>query len=150
MTFTLTDIIALGAVIISALSFLYSIVLNIKQGKYIKHQDELNKLLLKKEKAELEKELFADVSARIVKFGQSKYYIRVYNQGKNKAINVNFEMIDSKWMIMNHAFPLEYLDPGSSVDLNLALFLGCEQKGKCIITWEDKSGKQEREVILLV
>ena len=57
MNITTTDVIALIAVIISAFSFIYSIVLNLKQGKYIKHQDELNQILLAKEKAEKEKEL---------------------------------------------------------------------------------------------
>ena len=150
MSITPTDAIALIAVIISAFSFLYSILLNIKQGKYIKNQDELNKLLLEKEKAEIENKQFAELNAKVVKYGQSKYYIRVYNQGKTRANNVNFTMIESEWMIMNHVFPLEYLDPGNSVDLSLSLFLGSELKSKCKITWEDKSGKQDRDVILVV
>jgi len=150
MNITTTDIIALIAVVISALSFIYSIALNVRQGKYIKHQDELNQLLLAKEKAEIEKEQFADLNAKVIKYGQSKYYIKVYNQGKTRATNVDFTMIESKWMIMDHAFPLEYLEPGNSVDINLSLYIGSELKSKCKITWEDKSGKQEREVILVV
>ena len=150
MNVTTTDLIALLAVFVSVLSFIYSIILNINQGKYIKHQDQLNQLLLEKEITERQKEQFAEVGAKVVKYGQSKYYIKVYNQGKARANNVTFTITESEWRIMDHAFPLEYLDAGSSVDLGLSLFLGSELKNKCKITWEDKSGHQEREVILIV
>lgn len=45
---------------------------------------------------------------------------------------------------------IEYLDSGSSIDMPLELFSGSELKGKCKINWVDKSGRQEREVILVV
>jgi len=150
MNLNSTDLIALLAVVISALSFFYSIALNIKQGKYIKHQDELNNILLLKEKSEIEKQKFADLDAKVIKYGNSKYYIKVYNQGKARAYNVDFQMIDSEWMIMDHAFPLEYFEPSKSIELNLALSLNSEMKSKCLLTWEDESGPHTKEVILIV
>jgi hypothetical protein len=44
-----TDKIAIAALVVSVLGFVYTVILNWRQGNYIKTQHELNKLALAKE-----------------------------------------------------------------------------------------------------
>ncbi len=144
-----SDYISIGAVCVSVISIIVSIFLFNNQKKYIKTQDELNKLLLNKEKKEVESTDEALVSANVVRMGSKNYRIRVFNKGKGQANNVNISYFEqNNWMIMNNILPIEFIKSGQSVDLILALHMNTQSKVKAILTWEDKKGSKENIVIL--
>lgn len=142
-----TDIIALFALIIGCMSFFHSIYIHVRQSKYQKNQDELNRLYIEKVQKEYQREGTADVSANVVKISKGNYRIRVYNKGNHRAHDVTFDLVDSNWIFSNRVFPLEFLDVGKSVDMPLVAVSGMVSKAKCKITWLDKLGEQERDVI---
>ncbi len=145
----ISDMIALIAVALSLLAFVYSIINNVRQNKYIKTQDELNGILLHKEKKSLSLENKAQISATFVRYGPKDKRIRVYNKGDSRATNVNIEFLeDPNWLIMDDIFPLEFLDSGDSVELIVSLHMQSSRKAKCKLTWMDISGENEIEVIL--
>jgi len=144
-----SDYISIGAVIVSVISIIVSIILYNKQNRYIKTQDDLNQLLLTKEKKEVDSSEEAFVSANVVKMGNGNYRIRVFNKGKGRANNVDISYPEEhNWMIMNNIFPLEFLESGQSVELILALNMGAQSKIKAVFTWNDKNGAKTNEVIL--
>lgn len=141
----MTDIISL---IIATCAFLYAIYLGCRQTKYIKCQDELNQLLISKEKVEKEKQQCAEVDANLITIGNDKYQIKVFNKGLATAYNVEFEMPDTLWVVIVDYFPLEYLEPQKSVEINVLIPPNTQRKQKCKIYWDDKLGKHEKETIL--
>lgn len=137
-----------SSLIFSIISLLVSICVGLSQIYYTKRQDELNQLLVAKEKDELKKEQCANVSANLIKIGVEKHKIKVLNQGKSIASNVNFTMFDTDWVVITDHFPLEYLEPQQSVEIYVFIPPNSKSTQKCEITWEDKSGKHEKETII--
>lgn len=144
-----SDYASIVAISVSIISITFSIIRYNKQRKYIKTQDELNQLLLAKEKKEVDSSDEAIVSANMVKMGKENYRIRVFNKGKGRANNVDISYPeDHDWIIMNRVFPLEFLLSGQSVELMLAPHMGAQSKIKAVLTWNDKNGEKKNEVIL--
>ncbi|TGL02170.1 hypothetical protein EHQ43_17580 [Leptospira bouyouniensis] len=144
-----SDYIAIVAVIVSIISIVVSIYIYNNQKTYIKTQHELNKLLLEKERKEVETLEEAFVSANVVKLGTGKNRIRIFNKGKGRANNVNISYPeDHNWLITNRIFPLEFLDSGQSVEMILSMYMGSQSKIRAILTWNDKAGEKTNEVIL--
>jgi hypothetical protein len=144
-----SDVISVVAVAIAFLSIVASVFIYLNQKKYIATQDSLNKLLLQKERNELDSAKEGDVSATVVHLGTNQYKVRVFNKGKGRARNVRIDYPeDHDWGIMDDLFPLEFLDAGQSVDLILALTLGSMSKIKAVLSWDDENGRRENEVIL--
>lgn len=147
----ISNYISISAVVVSLISIIVSIILYINQKKYIKTQDDLNKLLLYKEKNEIEQNNSAFVSANVVSMGNSNYRIRIFNTGKSRANNVKISYPEEhSWFIKDEKFPMRFIDPNKSVDLPLSIFLNSESKITIIITWKDNSSNEEKrnEVIL--
>ncbi len=142
--------ISIIAIFISFCLLLYVILLQRHLKKYIKTQNELNEFLIQKEKKEKCQENRAEINAEIIKCGENSYHIRVCNHGKATAKNVTFALVDTKLPILDSNFPLEYLDPCTSVDIILALWLGYTGEGKCKVTWEDSLGQHEKEILLVL
>jgi hypothetical protein len=148
---TINDLASVVAVVLSFLSIIASIIIYLNQRRYIKTQDKLNILLLRKEQADIDSEGQADVSANVVHIATNKYKIRVFNKGKARAKDVIIRFPeDNAWVIKDDIFPLEFLDPGKSVDLILMLFAGSQSKTKALLSWQDRRGRVEGEVILTV
>lgn len=144
-----SDYIAIGAIIVSFVSIIVSIILYNNQKKYIRTQDDLNKLLLQKEKNNIEAAEEAYVSANVVKVGSSNHRIRIFNKGSNGADNVRISFPEEhNWIVRDDKFPLEFLDPRQSVDILLAMHLSSQSKVKIILYWIDKKGPHENDVIL--
>jgi uncharacterized membrane protein len=145
----LSDIISLIAVLIALFSLLQTILSWNNQKKYIKTQDELNKILLQKEQTESLSINQAEMSACVVRMGKAISRIRIFNKGKGRATNVKVNFPEpTNWRIYDEIFPLEYLEAGQSADLKLALHTQSQSKAKIQISWEDADGQKENEVIL--
>lgn len=147
----ISNYISISAVVVSFISIIVSIILYINQKKYIKTQDALNKLLLNKEKNEIEQNNSALVSANVVSMGNSNYRLRISNTGKSRANNVKlYYPEEHSWCISDKKFPMKFIDPNKSVDLPLSIFSNSESKITINITWKDNSSNEEKrkEIIL--
>jgi hypothetical protein len=143
------DIISIVAVAMSFASIVASVFIYLNQKKYIATQDNLNKLLLQKERAELESAKEGDVGATVVRLGSNQYRIRVFNKSRGRAYDVRISYPeDHDWGINDHVFPLEFLDSGQSVDVILVLSFGCKSKIRAVLSWSDGNGSHRNEVML--
>lgn len=108
-----SDYIAICAVIVSLISIIVSIFLYNNQKKYIQTQDDLNQILLSKEKKQIESADEAIISANVVKMGNKILRIRIFNKGNGRANNVQISYPqDHNWLIKDDILPLEFLDSG--------------------------------------
>jgi uncharacterized cupredoxin-like copper-binding protein len=101
-------------------------------------QNELNKLLLRKEKADAIAAECADFSARFVKIGSSKWRLMIANKGKAPAQNVDVDFPDSNIILgAEDKFPMAVMEPGDSVELVAAIAMGDPPKIQVKISWKD-------------
>ena len=102
-------------------------------------QNELNKLLLRKEKADAITAECADFSARFVKIGSSKWRLKIANKGKASAQDVDVDFPDSGIILgAEDKFPMAVMEPGDSVELIAAIAMGDPPKIQVKISWKDR------------
>ena len=111
---TTSDIIAILALCISAYSIYKTLKFNKIQIDVQSIQNELNKLLLRRETIEALDNAKADLSANFIKLGQSSgYRLKIFNKGKTAARNVRIEFPDGNEILIpsdiESKFPLEAL-----------------------------------------
>lgn len=142
---SLTDAIALLALILSAYSIYKTIEFNRRQNEFANTADHLNKLLLRKEKDEAVGAISADLNARVVKIGNG-YRLKIYNKGKSPARNIRLECpIVREFSIIDDALPLDVIQPGGNFDLIVASALGSPSAVTIKLIWDDERGR-DREV----
>ncbi|EDY2393185.1 hypothetical protein GU944_001756 [Salmonella enterica] len=153
MNVSLGDIFGGLAFLLSIYATIKTIKFNERQKALIDAQEKLAHLQLNKERNELEHAKKGDVKASVVSFGNNKYKLRVFNQGKGVAKNVRIEFPDNNSPIsmtdVNSKFPFESLVSYQSVDLIASADLGRVSKFTVRLTWDDdyKEGN-ESEVYL--
>ncbi len=143
-----SDYISIGAICVSILAIIVSIILYKNQKRYTENQDKLNEILLDKERKQIELSKTASISANVIKDFKN-YKIRIFNKGASTANNVDISYPeDHNWIIINDVLPIEFLESGKSIDLPLAIAGSAQRKLKVILTWEDVTGEKKTEVIL--
>lgn len=139
-----------GALILSFASMVLALVSLAKSSKAQKLQNRVNELELKikqneVEKLEKEKEEAknACVEARIIKIGNDRYRLKVWNSGGNTAYNVTAKFEDnSEIIIMDQGkMPYEELEPNKSFELTLVLYFSSHLKARAITQWTDMNGE---------
>lgn len=161
--------------LITALTFLGGIYmyvnhtyrLNQQQNKLNEQQNQLNEQqvlinnyqLKKSKEEELEKKqayIEANVYKTTDRKGNSIWRMRIYNKGKAKAYNVDFnsETLDADSAISligdPNMFPIPSLIPYGFVELSVVLCYGHKPSHNIMFTWDDDSGmerKQTQDVI---
>ena len=114
----------------------------------IETQNALNKLLLRKEKAEAIESECADFSAVFLKIGSTKWRLKIANKGRAPAKNVTAEFPDSNCVLgADSKFPMEVMEPGDSVELPVAIEMGGPTKIQVIISWEDDMQGQKDKML---
>lgn len=129
-----SDIISLIALLIAALSLGMNFWFNWRQIPLLRHS-------LKKSQAEALEEKKADIGAKLVKLGNSKYRVKIFNRGKAAARNVQIEFPDSNGLIpdqeIRDKFPMEVLEQHDSVDLIAHVHMGTPRKHAVLLKWAD-------------
>lgn len=139
--FTLGDIFAGLALLLSIYATWMTTHFNNRQKSLIESQELLNKRLLAREDDQASADRQADLGASFIKLGDSKWRLKVFNKGKAAAHNVTLSFpggndcfiqsdIDSK-------FPLEILEPRQSVELIAAIDQGSKRKHAISLAWAD-------------
>jgi len=137
----LENIISIFAFLLSAYAVYKTIKFNQFQRDIDHIQNELNKLLLRKETNEALDSARADLAASFSTFGKSTTKLKIFNKGKSVARNVRIEFPDETNLFtkqeIDSKFPLERLEQFQPVELSA--YRGWDSPSKVVIklTWDD-------------
>ena len=127
---------------IAVFALIFSVVTFLVHDKKIKQQEKLlNDYQLGKIEEEKENKQKAQVKANYIKGRGGNNILKVFNAGQSKAENVNFFLNpeDQDVFILNSdIFPLEFLNPQESMEINLTTHKGSPNKLKIALTWDDE------------
>lgn len=134
--------------------------LNAQQEQLNDQQAKLNEYQLQKSKEEELEKKQAVVEAYVFKTvntkGKTVWKMKIYNKGKAKALNINYESEtlkkdnSIKLLISDNTLPIPSLLPQGSVEFAVMLCAGHKLSHRFKFTWEDESGidrSQEQDVI---
>lgn len=140
---TLTDAIALLALLLSAYSIYKTIKFNQRQDEIANTADYLNKIILRREQENAVNAISADLNARIVKIGKS-HRLKIYNKGKSPARNIRlvYPAVKEFW-IQEDALPLDIIQPGGNFDLLVSTALATPSAVTIKLLWDDTRGKNQ-------
>lgn len=136
-----SDIIALIALFVSLAVAAVTFWFYRRQLALIDTQEQLNRRLLEKDEADTIEARQADIGAKLVRLGNSKYRVKVFNRGKSAARNVRIEFLDGNGMIPNDEirskFPMEVLEQHGSIELIAAVHMQTPRKQAVLLKWAD-------------
>ncbi len=140
------DVIAGLALIFSIYATFKTVQFNNRQQKLIDTQEKLNQLLVNREASDVELEKQAELGASILKLGNNKYRLKIWNKGKAPAQDVSIEFPEGNEIIsereVNEKFPLQFLDTHQAVEL--IAVIGMSTKSKHLIKLEWSDGRVQR------
>ncbi len=136
-----SDIIALIALLVSLAVAAVTFWFYRRQLALIDTQEQLNRRLLEKDEADTIEARQADIGAKLVRLGNSKYRVKVFNRGKSAARNVRIEFPDGNGMIpddeIRNKFPMEVLEQHGSIELIAAVHMQTPRKQAVLLKWAD-------------
>lgn len=153
MTISLSDIIAVFALVLSGYAVWTTSRFNKRQLSLIDSQEKLNKRLLEQREDEVLEARKADVGASIVKLGSSKYRLKVFNRGKAPARSVQIEFPNGNDLVseseIGQKFPMEVLEQHQSVDMIASVSLGTPAKHTVLLRWVDDQSDSNKKTVYL-
>lgn len=144
-----SDIIALVAVVISALALFNSWRTGKKNNDLIGQQVELQQRLTQieqsREYARMMQSLKAELRAELRSVGRGSYRLFIKNTGQGTARNVKV-ILDGKPVLEHPAIPrgeqeARLIGPGSEISYLMAISFDCHPPFELSITWDDESGE---------
>jgi hypothetical protein len=146
-----SDLIAIGAFVLSAYATWMTFRFNQKQKRLIESQESLNKLLMDKEHTEIQNAQKADLGASFVKIGSNSHRLKIWNKGKSPARNVGLEFPEGNECLsqsdIESKFPLELLDPHQSVELIAMLGMQSKSKHPIRLIWSDGFSDRNEKLV---
>lgn len=130
--------------------------LNEQQHQLNEQQKQINEYQLQKNNEEALEKKQAIIEANVYKAGKSNWKMKIYNRGKAKATNIDFESEsldnDDRINLIGdpNMFPLPSLLPQGSIELEVMLCIGHQSIHRMKFTWNDESGterSQEQDVV---
>lgn len=129
--------------------------LNSQQEQLNNQQKQLNEYQLQKTKEEsIEKKqafIEANVYSTTDRKGNPAWKMKIYNRGKAKATNINFESVtlnndpNIQLLFDHQMFPIPSLNPQSSVEIAVLLCIGYQPCHHFKFIWDDESGTNRSE-----
>ena len=147
------DVIAALALLFSVYATRQTMKLGQKQNSLVDDQRRLNQLLVAREEKAVASEQVADVSANLIKLGNAKYKVKIFNKGNFPARNVEILFPEGDELFMKsevaEKFPFELLEPHQSVELHALIHMGTGRKHLIALKWADgRSEANEKSVYL--
>lgn len=140
--------------IISVLALILSAFATWKTLSYGATQDNLNKMLLKKESHEDLSTKKADLTASIVKIGTNKHRLKIGNKGKCAAKNVMLEFPEGNNFVpdteLKAKLPLEILESFQSIELMAFVSMQTERKQILLFKWQDDFSQNNEKLMPVV
>ncbi|EZQ01373.1 hypothetical protein CL42_13990 [Acinetobacter sp. Ver3] len=150
MTMDASDYIAIGALIISAISLFQNYKYSKKQDDVILLEKKLNAMLIQKEEDERNNKIQADIKARYYQIGKN-YRLKIWNDGSGLARDVqiiahdNSPLLDSE---IEAKFPLD-LESKQNVDLMASVGFDTPSKHELKLCWLDGKGQEIQKILTL-
>lgn len=150
-SFTLSDVLAGLAFLLSVFATWKTVRFNDRQKSLIESQERLNKRLLAKEDEKFTEDKKAELGASFIKIGSSEYRLKIWNKGKAAARNVYLEFPSENDCFdqseIDRKFPLEILETYQSVEL--IAYVSYETKSKHVIKlrWADEFSADNMKVV---
>jgi len=145
------DVIATGALLLSAYATWMTFRFNQRQKQLIESQDRLNKLLLEKEAGEVLNAQKANLGATFIKIGSNNHRLKIWNKGKASARNVTLDFPEGNECLIqsdiNSKFPLETLDTHQSVELIAVLSMDSKSKHAIKLIWSGDFNDHNEKVV---
>lgn len=135
-----------AALIVSLISLWKTSKFNARQNELAETTERLNRLLIERETAEGVAAKKADVSANLIKVGESDYRLKVFNRGRGVARNVRLEDLagrEQSFLMrsdIGQRFPIPILEQHQAVELIAAIHLGSPMRAHIKLTWDDDTG----------
>ncbi len=152
----LNDIITIFLSSLGVIGALYTYIVHTKRLN--SQQKQINEYQIRKMKEETLEKKQAWIEANVYKAGKG-WKMKIYNKGKAKATNINFESqtLEEDQGINVYKdpgmFPIPSLPPQNSVELTVFLLYGHKPIHKIKFTWDDEFSSdrsQEQDVIFEV
>jgi hypothetical protein len=151
ISFTLSDVLAGMAFLLSAYATWKTIKFNDRQKSLIESQEKLNQRLLEKEDSESTVEKKADLGATFIKLGSTQYRLKIWNKGKATARNISIDFPEGNDCFIesdiNSKFPMETLDTHQSVELIAAVCMGTKNKHMIKLCWADDFSPTNEKIV---
>ncbi|EGR1894413.1 MULTISPECIES: hypothetical protein [Vibrio] len=145
------DGIALVALGLSGYATWRTIQFNKRQDSLVETQNKLNKLLLAKETEEVIDDRKADLGASIIKLGNHKYRLKIWNKGNAEAKNVTVEFPDGNELVpeseLQSKLPYESLEKHASIELLAAVHMQTPRKHKLKLGWSDEHRNKNEKIV---
>ncbi|KFJ88725.1 hypothetical protein IJ23_03430 [Vibrio sp. OY15] len=145
------DGIALVALGLSGYATWRMIQFNRRQDSLVETQNKLNKLLLAKETEEVIDDRKADLGASIIKLGNHKYRLKIWNKGNAEAKNVTVEFPDGNELVpeseLQSKLPYESLETHASIELLAAVHMQTPRKHKLKLGWSDEHRNKNEKIV---
>jgi hypothetical protein len=133
------------------LALLLAAVSLVKNHRTNRRQEELNDLLIQRERQAAMDAMQADLSANLVREGQN-HILEVFNRGRGTARNIRLSDLDESRSILitqdlAKKFPVESLAPQDSIGILVAMALDRSNFAHVRLTWDDDAGNDhERDI----
>jgi len=152
---TIGDIGTVVSAVVAILALGLSIFSVRKTNKFGETTDQLNRLLIDREKADNLTSKQADLSANIIELGKSKYRLKIFNRGKCVAKNVKLIDMDKENSVLIESdiedkFPVPILEQHQSVELIAAVTFDSGPRIHIKLIWDDETGKNREKKLTLV
>ncbi len=136
---------------IALFALFFSIYATYKSQKFSSIQNQLNLLMIDKEKRESIDINKADLGANFIKVGNNSHRLKIFNKGKGRALNINIDFPEGNDLILgeniNSKFPLEILECGQSSELAVYPHMGSKRKLVVKLTWSNENGIKEEKTL---
>jgi hypothetical protein len=137
--------------LLSVYAAVKTIGFNKRQNEMAQTQEDLNKLLLRKETNEAIDSYKAELGVKFIKIGNNSNRLKVFNKGKGLARNVRINFPETLDMFSMHdidsKFPLEIMEQHQSVELIASVHLGSKRKIIVELFWDDDTGISQSKVL---
>ena len=152
-SFTLGDIFAALALVLSLIATATTIRFNVRQRSLIASQERLNQRLIAREESEANAGMRADLSANLVKIGKGNWRLKVYNRGRAVARNVQIALPSGDALLVpsdvDSKFPLELLEPAHGVELLASVHFGSKSKHEVTLRWSDDFSEGNEKTVFV-
>lgn len=154
MDLTVSDIVAISALALSAYATIQTVRFNKRQKSFIELQEKLNSLLLEKESNEAASGKRADIGASILPIGSRQKRVKIWNKGKATAKNIRISFPEGNDSFVHphdveEKFPLEALETFASVELLVVADMTTKPKQVVQLHWDDDFALNQEKLVYL-
>jgi hypothetical protein len=152
----ISDLASLASAVFAFFALLLSFWSIRKTNKFGEITNQLNRLWIEREQADVISAKQADLSASIINVANNQYRLKVFNRGKGIARNVRLIDLSEYSSVLiaddiERKFPVPTIEQYQSVELTAAVTFGSSSHIPIKLIWDDETGQnREKELTPVV